>query len=47
MDKTKILIVEDEAIIATDIESQLRSLGYIQSCNNTQIIQTPICRNLK
>ena len=28
MDKAKILIVEDEAIIAMEIESQLQSLGY-------------------
>ncbi|MBT4286518.1 MAG: response regulator, partial [Deltaproteobacteria bacterium] len=28
MEKAKILIVEDEAIIAMKIESQLQSLGY-------------------
>ncbi|MBT4641069.1 MAG: response regulator, partial [Deltaproteobacteria bacterium] len=28
MEKAKILIVEDEAIIAMEIESQLQSLGY-------------------
>ncbi len=28
MEKGRILIVEDEAIIAMEIESQLQSLGY-------------------
>jgi len=28
MEKTKILIVEDEAVIAMEIESQLKALGY-------------------
>jgi CheY-like chemotaxis protein len=28
MEKTRILIVEDEAIIAMETESQLQSLGY-------------------
>jgi CheY-like chemotaxis protein len=28
MEKARILIVEDEAIIAMEIESQLQSLGY-------------------
>jgi CheY-like chemotaxis protein len=28
MEKAKILIVEDEAIIAMEIESQIQSLGY-------------------
>ena len=28
MEKSKILIVEDEAIIAMEMESQLQSLGY-------------------
>ncbi|MBT4087108.1 MAG: hypothetical protein HOE30_01315 [Deltaproteobacteria bacterium] len=28
MEKTRILIVEDEAIIAMEIESQMQSLGY-------------------
>ncbi len=29
MEKAKILIVEDEAIIAMEIENQLQSLGYV------------------
>ncbi len=28
MEKTRILIVEDEAIIAMEIENQLQGLGY-------------------
>ncbi len=28
MEKTKILIVEDEAIIAMEVENQLQGLGY-------------------
>jgi len=28
MEKAKILIIEDEAIIAMEVESQLQSLGY-------------------
>ena len=36
MNKAKILIVEDEAIIAMEIESQLQSLGY----ENTSIVDT-------
>ncbi|MBT6612466.1 MAG: hypothetical protein HOB38_10195 [Deltaproteobacteria bacterium] len=28
MEKTRILIVEDESIIAMEIESQIQSLGY-------------------
>ncbi len=36
MKKTKILIVEDEAIIAMEIESQLQSLGYeVTTISNT------------
>ena len=29
MDQTRILIVEDEGIVATDIEWQVTSLGYV------------------
>ncbi len=33
MKKVKILIVEDEAIISMEIESQLKSLGYEVTSN--------------